>query len=220
MMHDVIISLLLAIVTASQQSFTLEIGSMQLYCPLIPYSYAHLELLCKGVYSADLYLKYKDGLTSVDAPYKIFYYNQDGYYVLFVSLNDSPVQRCNSTIQLDDELHFFCGVSRSPLIVLGSQFFCHKDLMSYVDDLLYACTKPGDLRFFNVEWKGVATIHYAAKSESKNGSASGILGFETWLVCLVLLQIFKLLSFNRFEIHVSYQFEAKCGCAPCSCSST
>ncbi|XP_033159668.1 uncharacterized protein LOC117140711 [Drosophila mauritiana] len=205
-MHDVIISLFLLIVTAWQQSLGLEDGSMQLYCPLV--TYTHLELLCDGVYNADLYLKYKDGLTSVNAPYKIFYYNQDGYYFFLVSFNDSPVQSCNGSIQLDNELDFFCGVSESPLIVSGTQFFCHKELMSYVDDLLYECTKPIALRFFNVEWKGEATIHYAAKTESKSGTSRGFPGLGTWLACLVcvFLQRLKLLSSNIFEIQVNYQF--------------
>lgn len=177
MMHDVTFSLFLLIVMAFQQSLTVADGSMQLYCPLV--TYTHLELLCDGVYNADLYLKYKDRLTSVNAPYKIFYYDQDGYYFFLVSFNDSPVQSCNATIQLDDELDFFCGVSKSPLIVSGTQFFCHKELMTYVDDLLYECTKPIALRFFNVEWKGEATIHYAAKTESKSRSSRGIPGLES-----------------------------------------
>lgn len=206
MMHDVTFSLFLLIVMAFQQSLTVADGSMQLYCPLV--TYTHLELLCDGVYNADLYLKYKDRLTSVNAPYKIFYYDQDGYYFFLVSFNDSPVQSCNATIQLDDELDFFCGVSKSPLIVSGTQFFCHKELMTYVDDLLYECTKPIALRFFNVEWKGEATIHYAAKTESKSGSSRGIPGLEIWLACLVcvFLQRLKLLSSNIFEIQVNYQF--------------
>jgi len=205
-MHDVTFSLFLLIVMAFQQSLTVADGSMQLYCPLV--TYTHLELLCDGVYNADLYLKYKDRLTSVNAPYKIFYYDQDGYYFFLVSFNDSPVQSCNATIQLDDELDFFCGVSKSPLIVSGTQFFCHKELMTYVDDLLYECTKPIALRFFNVEWKGEATIHYAAKTESKSGSSRGIPGLEIWLACLVcvFLQRLKLLSSNIFEIQVNYQF--------------
>jgi len=188
-MHRLGISLFLAVATTCRPSVSLEDGWNELSCPLI--QEARLELLCGGVYTADLFLKYKDALTTVNAPYKVFYHLQNGFYFLLVSFNESPVQSCESTIQLNDGLDFFCGDGESPLRLPDSQVFCHRNIMSYVDDLIYECTKPRITHFLGAEWEGAAAVHYAAKSKKlKLGSAAGMPGLEALLPCLacVLLQ--------------------------------
>ncbi|KAH8364196.1 hypothetical protein KR084_003507, partial [Drosophila pseudotakahashii] len=181
--------------TIFRQSHPLEDGSKELFCPLI--QQARLELLCGGVYNIDLFLKYRDSLTSINAPYKIFYHIQTGFYFLLVSFNESPVQSCNSTIQMNDDLDFFCGDDESPLRLPNSQLFCHRNIMSYVDDLMFECTKPRVSHFLNGQWQGEAAIHYAPRTKVKSkertlkqASAAGRPGFGMFLPCLayVLLQ--------------------------------
>ncbi|XP_016992297.2 uncharacterized protein LOC108054058 [Drosophila rhopaloa] len=185
-MHNLIISLFIVIATASRQSVTLEDGSNDRSCPFI--QCARLELLCGGVYTADLFFKYKDGLTSINAPYRVFYQIQDGLYFLMVCFNDSPLQRCNSTILLNDDLKFFCGDVKIPLGLPGSQIFCHKNIMNYVNDLLCECTKPRLPRFLIWQWEGEAAIHYASKSEelpTELVSSAGRSSGGALLPCLV-----------------------------------
>ncbi|XP_017042195.1 uncharacterized protein LOC108088758 [Drosophila ficusphila] len=185
MMYNLVLLWAFVIVAVLQQSVTLK---DERSCSLI--QNARFELLCGGVYNIDLFLKYRDSLTSVNAPYKVFYQIQDGFYSLLVCFNDSPVQRCNSTIQMSADLELFCGDSESPLRLPDSQIFCHRNIWSYVDDLLYECTTPRIANFRVCECEGEAAIHYASKSElgaPKHGSAAGRQASWTLLACLPIV---------------------------------
>ncbi|XP_070071047.1 uncharacterized protein [Drosophila takahashii] len=187
-MHNLILSLFLVMATTFRQSHSLE---DELFCPLI--QQARLQLLCGGVYNIDLFLKYRDSLTSINAPYKIFYHIQTGFYFLLVSFNESPVQSCNNSIQLNDALDFFCGDDESPLRLPNSQIFCHRNIMSYVDDLMFECTQPRVRHFLNGQWQGEAAIHYAPRKKitHKLASAAGRPAFGALLTCLVFVLLQK-----------------------------
>ncbi|SPP76335.1 uncharacterized protein LOC117579422 [Drosophila guanche] len=169
----------------------------------LPFQNTPMKQLCKGTYTTDLFLRYQDRLAAINGQYKIFYHNQGAAYFLLVSFNESPLQWCNSTILIDDSLDFYCGGSRSPLLLPGSMIYCQIYQMSYIDDLVHECTNPKISNFPTSD--GSTAVHYGAISRwstqdelefglGLHSAAEGHPGpyrFLAVLICLTLALLSK-----------------------------
>ncbi|XP_020714891.1 uncharacterized protein LOC105664940 [Ceratitis capitata] len=97
--------------------------------------------LCKGSMSKEIKIKYKDQLTVVGTPYKIFRLMHVDYSFM-VSFFNSPILNC-SWINVNDDFTIKCR-GKQPILLRQSKFYCFGYGLYYLADLLALCMDQQD----------------------------------------------------------------------------
>ncbi|KAH8419579.1 hypothetical protein KR222_006971, partial [Zaprionus bogoriensis] len=149
------LNLLLLLILAGTKQSGKEIDAAFYNCEFLVEAGSPFELMCSGIYSSELRLKYRDKWVKADAPYRIWARSSStDLRQLFISFYESPISNCaNITCHLS-WLH--CQDSEMFGVILQpKEVHCFRKTFAYVKDLQRTCN--GSV-FDSLDY---VAIHYA-----------------------------------------------------------